>query len=99
MSTGAVPFSPGATVSRAVTGSTANVALSRAASQVVMVQGIASGAISFIKFGISTVEAAVTDTPILPGVVYFFTVPGTTTHMAAIGAGATLYVTCGDVGL
>ena len=93
------PFTPAGTVSRAVTGTTASVALSKAVLNQVMVTSAAGNAIAFIKFGISTVEAAATDTPILPGTVMVFTVPsgGLTTHVAAIGtAGTTLYFTSGE---
>ena len=89
------PFTPGITVSRTVTSSTARVALG-ATGQAVMIQSIPSGNIAFIKFGDSTVEAVTTDTPVLPGVVMVLVPPATATHMAAIGsATTTLYATSG----
>lgn len=91
----ASPFTPGITVSRTVTSSTASVALG-AVGQAQLIQSIPSGNIAFIKFGDSTVTAAVTDTPVLPGVVLVLVPPATATHMAAIGsATTTLYVTSG----
>jgi hypothetical protein len=91
-------FTPAGTVSRAVTGTTANVAVSKGSrAQTVMVQSLAGNAIAFIKFGASTVEAAATDTPILPGQTLFLTVGNDVTHMAAIGTmSTTLYVTSGN---
>lgn len=91
------PFTPGGTVSRAVTGTTANVALSKGGrDQQVMVSSLAANAIAFIKFGSSTVEAATTDTPILPGTQRIFTIGPDVTHMAAIGTNSTtLYATTG----
>lgn len=93
------PFTPGETVSRTVTSSTANVALGKGGDQV-LIQGVAGGNIAFIKFGTdSTVTAAVTDTPILPGVPYYLTLPTGSTYIAAIGsATTTLYITRGDGG-
>ncbi len=62
-----------------------------------MVTSGGGNAISFIKFGSSTVTAAVTDTPILPGTVQTFTLPPGATHAAAIGTSSTtLYFTRGD---
>lgn len=91
------PFTPGGTVSRAVTGATANVALSDAQSNQVMVTSASGNSIAFIKFGASDVTAAVTDTPILPGTVQVFTKQPSMTTVAAIGtAGTTLYFTSGD---
>lgn len=93
------PFTPAGTVSRTVTGTTARVALSKANLNQVMVTSAAGNSIAFINFGTSTVEAAVTDTPILPGTVQVFTVPsgGLTTHVAAIGTSSTtLYFTSGE---
>ena len=93
------PFTPGPTVSRAVTGTTASVQITIAATHgyQVMVTSPAGNAIAFIKFGASTVEAAVTDTPILPGTVQVFPVPASTLYVAAIGtSGTTLYFTSGD---
>ncbi len=93
------PFTPGSTVSRGVTGTTANVALpSTRGNQILVTSPGGSATTSFIKFGISTVEAAVTDFPILAGTVQVLTIPMSATHVAAINAtGAqTLYFTAGD---
>lgn len=90
------PFTPGATVSRTVSGSSANVALTGSGLQV-MVSSLAANAIAFIKFGSSSaITAALTDTPILPGTVQVLTIPPDTTHVAAIGTAGTLYLTRGD---
>lgn len=91
------PFTPGATVSRAVTSTTANVALGTGGLQVRVVSP-AGGAIAFIKFGAdNTVEAAVTDTPILPGTIEVLTRAPGAAYVAAIGTnGTTLYFTTGD---
>ena len=90
------PFTPGATVSRTVSGASANVALNNAGAMQVMVTSLAANEIAFIKPGTSAITAALTDTPILPGTVQVFTVPPGTTHMAAIGTSGTLYFTSGD---
>lgn len=91
------PMTPSGTVSRAVTGTTASVALSDAQSNQVMVTSASGNSIAFIKFGASDVTAAVTDTPILPGTAQVFTKQPSMTHVAAIGtAGTTLYFTSGD---
>lgn len=93
------PFTPmtAGTVSRTVSGSTANVALAQGGvNQVVMVTSLAANAIAFIEFGSSTVTAALaTGTPILPGQTQKFTVGAGVTHMAAIGTAGTLSVTSG----
>lgn len=91
------PFSPGATVSRSVTGTTARVALPTSYGNQIMVTSASGNSIAFIKFGDATIEAAVTDTPILPGTVQVFTVQPSMTNVAAIGTtGTTLYFTSGD---
>jgi len=55
----------------------------------------ATPAVCFIKFGDSTVAAALTDTPILPGAICL-TPPVGTTHIAAIGTvSGVLYATVG----
>lgn len=91
------PFTAGPTVSRTVTGSTAQVALGKPTNQV-MVTSPSGGAIAFIKFGSdSTVTAAVTDIPILPGTIQIFSIATTQTNVAAIGtSGTTLYFTSGE---
>lgn len=92
-----MPFSPGGTVSLAVTTSTGRVALPTSSKHQVMITSEPGGATAFIKFGDSAVNAAVTDTPILPGAVYIFSVVHQDTHVAAITATgtATLYATLG----
>ena len=95
----AAPFTPYGTVSRAGTGTTASVALTRAKDQTCIVTALPgnSGPV-FIKFGDSTVEAAVTDFPILPGTVQTFHVLAVHTHIAAILASGTgtIYASVGD---
>lgn len=92
------PFTPGTTVSRAVTGSTANVALPSTRGNQIVVASAATNTIAFINFGTSaSVTAAVTDYPILPGTKETLSVPPGMTHVAAIGTtGTTLYFTAGD---
>lgn len=92
------PFTPGGTVSRTVTSSSANVALPTTTGDQIMVTSPAGGNIAFIKFGVdSSITAAVTDTPILPGSIIVLTVPPTMLYVAAIGsATTTLYFTRGD---
>jgi hypothetical protein len=90
------PFTPGASATRAVTTSSASVALPGQGNQVLIYS--AGSAASFIKFGTSTVTAAVTDIAIPSGFNRIFTIPPGATHVAAItGAStATLYFTRGD---
>ena len=91
------PFTPGASATRAVTTSSANVAIPGSGMQVLIYS--AGSAVSFIKFGTSdAVTAAVTDIAIPSGFNRIFTIPPGTTHVAAItGAStATLYFTRGD---
>lgn len=98
MSDYAYPFTPAGTVSRAVTGSTASVALSATGfpASTVEIQSLPGNSVAFIKFGDSTVTAATTDYPVLPGVDKIVTVPPNVTHVAAIGTtGTTLYFTSG----
>lgn len=94
------PFIPsGATKSLAVTDSTGRVALTgpgRSASVRIVNAGAST---AFVKFGGSTVEAATTDMPILPGTVEIFDLPESATYMAGIcasGLTATLYATTGQ---
>lgn len=91
------PITPAGTVSRVVTGTSANVALAKAANQVV-VTSPSTNSIAFIAFGTSSsVTAAVTDTPILPGTVQVFSTGVNITYVAAIGTvGTTLYFTSGE---
>jgi len=96
MSYNSEPFTPAGTVSRSVGAATANVALSKGSRpQTVMVSSLAANAVAFIAFGSSTVEAALTDTPILPGTQRIFTIGSEVTHVAAIGTAGTLYFTVG----
>ncbi len=91
-------FLGGATASRSVSNSSANVQVPTTASAQVRIASEAGGAVSFIKFGKdSSVTAATTDMPILPGTVEVFTRPPDSNYMAAITASgtATLYVTVG----
>lgn len=93
-----IPFTPGATVSLAVTTSTARIALPVTKGPQIRIASVAANAATFIRFGTVTVNAAVTDVPILPGTVEVFTVPPGATHVAAITgtSTATLYFTAGD---
>jgi streptogramin lyase len=88
------PGTPAGTVSRTVSGTTANVALAKPTNQV-MVTSLAANAIAFVAFGNSSVAAvAATDTPILPGSVQVFSIPAVTgMYAAAIGSAGTLYFT------
>lgn len=92
------PFTPGDTVNIAATGASASVALPNASSQV-MVTVPAGGELTFVRFGASTVTAAVASaTPVNPGTSVVFTVAATATHAAAItgGGSSTVYFTAGD---
>lgn len=91
------PFTPAGTVSVSVSAASSRTALTRASNSV-MVTAPAGGAVCFINFGSSSVTAAVTDTPILPGSVQVFSPPASATHIAAICASSTqtLYATCGE---
>jgi len=97
------PFTPGATATLSATTSSSNAALSNQAAaqnvggQQCRIAAPAGGSIAFIKFGTSSVTAAVTDTPILPGSVEMFTIPANATHVAVITGTSTqtLYVTTG----
>lgn len=88
------PFTPATTVSRTVGASTANVALGTTQHNQIMITG--GSAIAFIKFGDSTVTAALTDIPILPNIKYVFSIGPSLTHVAAIGTAGTLYFTLGN---
>lgn len=93
-----IPFTPGATVTLAVTTATARVAMTRGYSDQVMITAPAGGAMAFVRFGDSTVTAAITDTPIVPGTQAIFSIAPGTTHMAAITGATTqtLYATSGN---
>ena len=93
-------FTPGATIS--VTGgsgaSSAATALGKPLGGAqVRVASPAGGQQAHFKFGDSTVQAAATDTPVLPGSVELFTAPSSATHVAVFGVGGTptLYFTSG----
>lgn len=95
-------FTPvGATVSAAVTGSSAATALTAFAGLgggTVRVNNIGTQTI-FIAFGASTVTAATaTGMPMIAGATEVFTVGPGVTHIAAIAAttGSTVYVTSGQ---
>jgi hypothetical protein len=93
------PFTPGPTAnatSGAGSSSTAT-ALARTGQQVLITsESGGTQAKAFIKFGDSTVQAAATDTPILPGTTQIFTPPSSATHFAVFSAAATLvYATSG----
>lgn len=88
-------FSPAGTASLAVTTSTGTVAFAAGGHNKLIYN---SGTVTaFIKVGSSTVTAAVTDTPVPPGVYAVFNF-GDATHVAAITASGTptLYFTTGD---
>lgn len=93
------PFTPGPTVLLAVTAASARVPFGAGTGtvQVLVTCPSTVTGITFLKFGDVTVNAAVTDTPILPGTVQIMTVPNNATHVAAIsgGAGGTMYFTIG----
>lgn len=92
------PFTPGASVSRAATTSSASVALPTTKGNQVLIFAPAANAVVFIKFGASDVTAAVTDIAIPPGFNRIFTIPPGVTHVAAITGASTgtVYFTCGD---
>lgn len=94
------PFTPmtAGTVSRTVSGTSANVALAKTGqNQSIMVTSLAANAVAYIEFGDSTVAAAIaTGTPILPNTVTIFSVSAAVTHAAAIGTAGTLTFTCGQ---
>ena len=96
------PFTPGAT--GLITMSAASQALALPTGggalgtpQVLLTNGPpGTAAVAYFKFGSSTVTAAATDTPILPGTVLCLTPPAGTTHIAAIGTvSGVLYITVG----
>lgn len=93
------PFTPGPTVTLAVTETSARVALPAGLSGQVMITSAPNSALAFIQFGDSTVTAdEATSTPILPTASYIFTIGPDVTHVAGIcatGDTATLYFTRG----
>lgn len=94
-----IPFTPAGTVTLAVTAASSRIALDVGPSGQVMITNAPDSALAFIKFGDSTVTAAVTDTPILPSACYVFSVGPDVTHIAGICAGAgtaTVYTTRGQ---
>lgn len=94
MSINTNPFTPGLSASRTVSGSSARVALPGGQGDVLRILNDAT-ATAFFKFGDVTVEAAVTDTPILAGMSEVFTYPANATYIAAIGTSGTLRITRG----
>lgn len=89
------PFSPGATVTLAVTTASANVQIA-AGFNVIRVVNAGTG-LAFFRTGTSSQTALITDTPILPNSMEIFSVPENTTNFGAIGAATTtLYVTVGE---
>jgi hypothetical protein len=94
-----LPFAPaaGSTVSVAASSSSSRVALPTKPdkARTVRIAAPSGGTLTFIKFGDSTVTAAVTDMPILPGTTEVFTLDDAT-HVAAITATSqTIYATVG----
>ncbi len=90
------PFTPGPTISFTL-GATQTISLGTGAGtsgtpQVVLSNG---STICFIKFGSSSVTAAVTDFPILANATVCLTPPVGTTSLAAVGTAGTLYATVG----
>lgn len=94
------PFTPGITTSassQAGPASSAATLLPRTGQQALITsESGGTQAKAFIKFGDSSVVAAATDTPILPGTAQVFTPPDAATHFAVFAATVTLvYVTSG----
>jgi hypothetical protein len=91
------PFTPGGSATLAATTSSGRVALDTHGGMQVLIFS-AGTAVTFIKFGDSTVTAAVTDIAIPSGFNRIFTIPPGATHVAGItGAStATVYFTRGD---
>lgn len=97
------PFTPGETVTRSTSTSTANIALGKplpaaGASRVVRVALPAGSDIVFIAFGGAAVTAAAASgVPILPGTTELFEIGASVTHIAAIAAAntPTIYATTG----
>lgn len=95
-----LPFTPAATVTLAVTETSASVALPAGLSDQVMVTSAPGSSLAFIQFGDGAVEATeASSTPILPTAAYTFTIGPDATHAAGItatGDTATLYFTRGQ---
>lgn len=91
----------GVTVNTAVTGTSANVAVTRPGigTQTVRIVNVGTNTI-FIEMGTSSGITATTTTsmPMLANTVETFLLPNNITHIAAIssGAGSTMYVTTGE---
>ena len=91
------PFTPGATVILAVTGTTGTASLSTTHGDQIRVASPATNSLAFIRFGTTGVVATVNDLPILPGTVEVFTILPGATLVAGIGTtGTNLYFTGGD---
>lgn len=84
-----LPFRPSGTVSLDVTTATGNVALANGDSTVLVQNIISTEAVLYFKLGDSTVTAAVTDTPLMPGDRLPIRKGTADTHIAAITAAAT----------
>ena len=93
------PFTPGLTVTLAVTDASDSVALPVGLSGQVMVTSAPDSSLAFIQFGDDTITAdEASSTPILPTASYVFTI-GNETHVAGVAATgntATLYFTRGQ---
>lgn len=92
------PFTPGGNTSLSVTTSSARVALPQGVGGTIRMGADSGGSTLFLKFGDSTVTAAVSDTWFYPGAIETFTIPADSTHVAAITATgtATLRLTRGE---
>lgn len=91
------PFRPEGTASLAVTNATGRVAMDGGGPMAALVTNTGA-TIAYIKFGDATVNAAITDMPILSLTSQVFTPPVNATHMAGITASSTttLTVTSGN---
>lgn len=87
-------FMPAATVSTAISGTSASVTISKLC-PVIEVQND-GGAVCFIRWGIGAQTAVATDYPILPGHCKTITIGTGNDTLAVIGTSGTLYVTSGE---
>ena len=79
-------FTPVNTVTLAVT--TASASIAEPPGSQLCIQNLGTST-AFVSFGNSTVVAVATGFPIQPGLVYGLTLPGNSTHIAAICASGT----------
>lgn len=79
-------FTPGTTVTLAVTAASASIA--EPAGSQICIQNLGTST-AFVVFGNSAVVATAAGFPIQPGLVYGLTSPGNSTHVAAICASGT----------